>query len=266
MEMGETVAQAAALQAEGKCVICSSKTCEKPKKEDVQKTAGKSGWDRDESMAGVFETGDTARCSVYPGASFPPPYPTEGHHCLVFTSFVKDGEDRCVRLNHFLYKVGFGPNQPRNIIQLPGRRGAAAPAPGKTWPPGAHESYKNYWISIDLGKPLQLHAGRHAESYFGLSHALARKLSTMSSNPETCKQKSQKEIEDRLKELAEVSVNYAFIQVAEGVWPCHPERLMEATALYSKPSSSKVGQAGGYGGAGNPPPPWTSVDLDTGPF
>ncbi len=276
MEMGEAISADQAPQLEDKCVICGTKHKE-PKKENIQKTAGKSGWERDKNMVGIFETGDAERRSIYPNSAYPPPYPTEGHHCLAFTSFVEGGKDVSMRLNHYLNKVGFAPNQPKNIIHLPGRTGAASPGLNMTWPSGVAESYKNFWISIDLGKPLQLHVGRHAPTYFGISHSLVGSLETLFTEAGTCKEKSTKELEDKLKELAEAARNYAFMQVAEAQWICHPEHLRIATDMYSKAgkhsyiykrSSGKTRklESSGYGGTGNPPPPWTSLNLDTGPF
>jgi hypothetical protein len=81
MEIGETVSAVAALQTEGKCVICD-KAHGKPKRAEVKPVAPtrKAGWKRDEPMAGKFES-SVAKSSIYP-TGFPPPYRTEGHHCL----------------------------------------------------------------------------------------------------------------------------------------------------------------------------------------
>ena len=278
MEMGETVAAVQKLQDEDKCVICSKKH-DNPKKETVESTVSKEGWERDKSMVGVFDGGDARRAAIYPNATFPPPYPTEGHHGLAFTSFIKGGKDQCLRLNHFLNKVGFAPNQPPNIIQLPDRHGAVPPKadPTASWPADVKKEYKSFWVSIDLGKPLQLHTGRHAGSYFGTSDVVYFRMTVLAYDEDSCEKESMQEFEDNLKGLIKGAVNYAFIQVAEGNWICHPEHLRIATDLYGKTGKhqytylhgsgkkQKV-EHEGYPGTGARPPPWSKVKLDTTPF
>ncbi|OJT24239.1 hypothetical protein BO221_13745 [Archangium sp. Cb G35] len=279
MEMGESVTVANATQAEGKCVICNNKHKD-PKKEQIEKTVSKNGWERDKSMVGVFAWGDAKRMAIYPNAS-PPPYPTEGHHCLAFTSFIKENKDRCVRLNHFLNKVGFKANQPSNIIQLPDRHGNVAPNadPTASWPSGVKKEYKSYWVSIDLGHPLQLHLGRHRGEYFKLSDALYARMLGLAYDPDTCEQESMQDFEDGLKELSEGVVNHAFNQVVQGVWKCHPEHLRIAQSLYGKTGSHTdfyVNNAEknkrqrvenkGYPGAGGQPTNGQNLSLDIGPL
>lgn len=276
MEMGESVARANAMQAEDKCVVCGKKH-EAPKKEKIEETVPKPGWERDKSMVGVFEWGDAKRTAIYPNAK--PPYPTEGHHCLAFTSFIKDKQDRCVRLNHFLNKVGFQANQPSNIIQLPDRHGEVSPNadPASSWPSGVEKKYKSYWVSIDLGYPLQLHLGRHCGEYFKLSDALYARMLGYAYDPDTCEEESMKDFEDRLKELIRGAVNHAFIQVAQGVWKCHPEQLRIARNLYGKTGThtdeelASIGKKTrvvneGYPGSGGQPADGQKVKLDTTPF
>jgi hypothetical protein len=284
MEMGESVAVANQLQLEDKCVVCGKKHKD-PKKEAIEPTiCKKPGWERNKSMEGVFESGDTQRASIYPGAKFPPPYPTEGHHCVAFTSFVaKDKsraeKDRCVRLNHFLNKVGFQVNQPANIVQLPNRHGQVAPGANSTvaWPVGVKKEYKSYWVSIDLGRPLQLHTGRHVGSYFVSSDALYGRMLGLSYDPDACETETMQEFEDNLKQLVKGTVNYAFIQVAQTTWICHPEHLRVATDLYGKTGNHSYAyihgdgrreevQHEGYPGTGATPSPWQKIKLQTTPF
>ncbi|RKG99962.1 hypothetical protein D7V97_30945 [Corallococcus sp. CA053C] len=278
MEMGETVSDVQKLQDDGQCVICSKKH-DDPKKEKVESPVSKSGWERDKSMVGVFDGGDAERAAIYPNAHFPPPYPTEGHHALAFTSFVQKGKDRRLRLNHFLDKVGFAPNQPQNIIQLPNRHGAVSPKadPTASWPADVKKEYKSFWVSIDLGKPLQLHTGRHAKSYFKTSDLIYHRMAFLAYDATTCTEESMQEFENNLKGLVKGAVNFAFLHVVGGSWICHPEHLRVATDLYGKTGKhvytylhgggkkQKV-EHEGYPGAGARPPPWTTVKLDTTPF
>lgn len=275
MEMGETVAKVMAMQAEGKCVLCGEPHDE-AKKAAVESTVSKDGWERDKSLVDVFERADAQRAAIYPNTRFPPPYPTEGHHCLAFTSFIRGGKDRALRLNSFLNKVGFKPNQPSNIIHLPDRHGAVPPGASAmtAWPAGVKKEYKSFWVSIDLGRPLQLHLGRHVGSYFAASDGLYLELLRHALDVETCKDESMQEFEEALKELIHGAVNYAFIQVAGGRWLCHPEQVRIATDLYGKTGKHAYFHSGrkrnveheGYPGTGARPPPWTKVTLDTTPF
>jgi hypothetical protein len=279
MQMGESVAMAMLLQKQGKCVICDSDEHPDPKREKIEKTAGKSGWERDKKLDGVFESGDSKRSSIYPGGSFPPSYSTEGHHCLAYTSFVQSNKDTCLRLNHFLNKVGFHPNDPPNILHLPGRAGDVKPAaPGTTaWPKGVKKEYKCFWVSVDLGKPLQLHTGRHRGTYFASSHALYRDLLRFVSDPDVCKDETMDEFKDALKEASKGAVNRAFIQVAGAKWICHPEHLRIARDLYGKTGRHSYRYAHGsgrseavthvgYPGTGASPGPWPQLKLTTTPF
>lgn len=279
MEMGESVKNANKIQVQDKCVVCSKKHTN-PKKEKIQSTVSKPGWERDQSLTGVFDSGDAQRTSIYPGVRFPPPYPTEGHHCLALTSFIKKNKDRCVRLNHFLNKVGFQPNQPANILQLPDRHGQVAPGAnsGMAWPKGVKKEYKSYWVSIDLGKPLQLHTGRHAATYFKFSDALYTRMMGLAYDVNKCQNRTSQDFEERLKKLIKAAVNYAFIQVAQATWVCHPEHLRIATSLYGqvgRQSHTYAHSSGwkekvehvGYPGKGTKPPPYQKgISLETTPF
>jgi hypothetical protein len=276
MEIGEPISFAKQLQKEGKCVVCKTKHKD-PKKENIEATAPKDGWRRDESMVGVFECADANRASIYPSDSFPPPYKTEGHHCVAHICFIEKGKDLRPHLDHFLNKVGFAPNQPRNIIHLPGRYGLPAPAPGKRWPAEAPESYKNFWLSVDIGKPLQLHIGNHSKMYFACSFALMKAIVEAVFDPAVCEESTQEEFERELKTTIDGAVNYAFKQVAEGNWVCHPEQLRIATDLYGKVGKHQHAMCVGgkrfrkdllvgYGGECSAPVLWPKVNLETEPF
>lgn len=276
MQMGESVAVANAIQKAGKCVICDSDHAA-PKKEKIDKTAGKSGWERDKSLVGVFDSGDAARASIYPAGAYPPPYPTEGHHCLAYTSFVKRNKDTCVRLNHFLNKTGFKPNDGPNILQLPDRHGRSGVSAATVWPAGVKKEYKSFWVSVDLSKPLQLHLGRHRGSYFLESDALYSQMMINAYDPDMCKDESLQDFEDALKVLSKGAVNFAFIHVSASKWICHPEHLRIARDLYGKTGKHQytyVHGSGrkesqrlvGYPGKATTVAAWPKVSLDTTPF
>ncbi|WP_437661596.1 hypothetical protein [Sorangium sp. So ce1182] len=283
MQLGESASFIADLQSSGKCVICDQEHKNK-KTEDVKPvTESNSGWER-KNMDRIFDTGDANRSSIYVGSVLPSPstYQTEGHHCLAYSSFIKgNGEDVCLRLNFFLDQVGFAPNDAPNVIQLPGRRGPPQ-SPRGPWPVGVYETLKSFWVSIDQGKPLQLHVGRHNGAYFGESESVVQRLIVFASDPNKCEEETIDQFKERLKGLITGAVNYAFKCVAENTWVCHSSRLGPALSLYRLSSTEKHNftvEAGtpsnkrtlrmslvGYGGTGDPPPPWQTVNLITSPF
>ncbi|WP_437306867.1 hypothetical protein [Sorangium sp. So ce388] len=247
MEIGETVTDVQAILNRGQCVICD-KAHDAPKDEPVEPTADKSGWERDKSMSGVFDGGDAERCKIYKDNTYPPGYTSEGHHSLAYSSFVKNGKDEFLRLNHFLNGAGFRPNASPNIIQLPGRSGdAGAPA-------ALERSFQAFWVSVESGKPLQLHIGRHKASYFASSDNVVRRIAALISSPAQCEESNLNSLKSKLKRYVDAAVNYAFMCVTRAKWKCHPDKLREAQAGYSH----HRGQ--------NSPSAWPEIRLDISPF
>ncbi|WP_437714884.1 hypothetical protein WMF45_51160 [Sorangium sp. So ce448] len=247
MEIGETVASVQAMVDQGQCIVCD-KSHEKPKDEPVEPTVGKSGWERDKSMSGVFDGGDAERCKIYKDNTYPPSYASEGHHSLAYSSFVKNGKDEFLRLNHFLNAAEFRPNDSPNIIQLPGRSGdAGAPA-------SLEKSFQAFWASVESGKPLQLHIGRHKSSYFVRSDNMVRRIAVLISAPARCEQSDLDSLKKKLKQYADGAVNHAFMSVARAKWECHPEKLREAQTAYR----DRGGRLS--------PSAWPDIRLDISPF
>ncbi|WP_437277905.1 hypothetical protein WME90_42835 [Sorangium sp. So ce375] len=249
MEIGETVTGVQAMIERKQCVICD-KQHEAPKDEPVEPTVGKSGWERDKSMSGVFDGANAERCKIYKDNTYPPQYTSEGHHSLAYSSFVKNGKDELQRLNHFLNSAGFRPNDSPNIIQLPGRGGD----PGA--PAALEKSFQAFWVSVESGKPLQLHVGRHKTSYFAKSEILVRRIAELISSPTRCEQSDLNSLKEKLKWYADRAVNHAFtcVATATGGWVCHPEKLLEAQGAYRDHS----GQFS--------PSAWPEIRLNTVPF
>lgn len=266
MEIGETVDVVVALSAAGKCVLCGSAEHEQPKQDEVKEIApGNTGWHR-KSMAGVFES-DGTRNAVYPGNTFPPPYKYQGHHCLALSALVTDAntkspKDRRLRLNFYLDKVGFSPNQPRNCIGLPARKG---------W-----GDFEAFFQSIDLDKPLQLHGPGHDERYFTQCDRLISSLIAALTHPKLCEKKTKDEWKELLKKRVAQAENFAFRKLAnnDSAWQLHPSEQIAALGLYFLPKTEMMPVIGkgevsetrpGLGRPGKdiayPDPP-----LDVGPF
>lgn len=261
VEIGETVGMVAKMQKEGKCVICG-KSHPKPKKDDIKPIApGNSGWHR-VTMTKKFES-DGVREKVY-ASGFPPSYPYQGHHCLALSSLVENAngdnpEDRRIRLNFFLDKIGFFPNRDRNVIGLPARKGIG--------------DFNAFWKSVDVNHPLQMHGPGHDEAYFVRCERLLGQLVDVAKD--MCKECDQKEWEDELRELTKQAENYAFKNLAhfDDGWQLHPAEQKVAARLYSaSPSTTEMvtgksasASVSGYGKA-RKTIKYPNPALDTGPF
>ncbi len=265
MQIGETIAMIVAMQDEGKCVICGQQHDE-PKKEEIKETApGDSGWKR-KTMTGIFEK-IPKKTAVYPGSKFPPSYTYQGHHCVALSAMVKNANtssptDKRIRLNHFLKKIGFFPNRDKNCIGLPARKGNGA--------------YSEFWDSIDQGAPLQMHGPGHDEDYFDEVDALIRRLVTLITNPDDCKEIEKSEWEDKLKQGIESLENYAFNKLSknESKWCLHREEQRRAIQIYQGATDRSFEVPGpgksvlSYKGKGHTSTTITfpNPGLDEGPF
>jgi hypothetical protein len=222
MEMGESVAAARGAQASGECAICSKKHSapKKAKFEPVAPNEPKSKWGR-VPMTGVLAA-DAQRNVVYP-ANAAPSYPSQGHHCIALSALVRDAntdrrKDRRLRLNYYLKKIGFYPNQPSNCIQLPARR--------------SRGDFDAFWQALDARKPLQLHGPGHDEGYFLQCDALL--LEVVECIKGICEELDEQEVLDELKKVAKWAENYAFRQLAacDSAWDLHPDERLLAENLY----------------------------------
>lgn len=266
MEIGETVTLVVEKMKAGKCVLCDSDEHEAPKKDDVKEVApGNGGWHR-KSMSRVFDS-DGTRNLIYPNDSFPPPYSSQGHHCIALSALVADAntnspKDRRLRLNFYLDQVGFFPNRPQNCIGLPARSG---------W-----GDFRAFVAALDLDKPLQLHGPGHDESYFCQCDRLLTSLLSALTDPRLCEKKPKDDWKDLLKKRIREAENFAFRKLArnDGAWRLHPLEQVRALALYFMPEAATMTVAGKGGveetrhGLGRtrkdivfPDPP-----LDVGPF
>jgi len=249
MQAGEGIASTEyKVSSKKECFFCGKNHPDPKPAPKKFKTAGKPGWDR-VSMAEKFDYSDKERVRVY--ASNKPEYDTEGHHCLAFSSFVKKNNDVFPRLNYYLNEVGFKPNDPKNIIQLPGRY------PNKNFKSkfSIHTDprYQNFFLAAKSGKPLQPHLGRHKDAYFAKSNALVQRLAIVHFDTKECEQKDLDTLKKKLKKRADAAVNVAFISVTSTEWKCHPEHLAEARKSYKELT-------------GSPFPAWTKLKLPCTPF
>lgn len=234
--------------SEDKCPICDG-SHEEPKQEKIEPTAGKSGWERDKSMADVFDKGDAKRCAIYENDKFPPSFKTEGHHSVALSSFVKAGKDQSLKLNHLLNAAGFHPNDPPNIIQLPARIGDS------TAPQALPLGFQTFWVSVEQGKPLQVHLGRHNGRYFASSDNVVRRVAALLSiSPDKCKEQKLDDLKKKLKKHMDGAVNYAFMCVTRAKWVCHPDKLKAAQKEYAQHGGKKSASA------------WCKITLDPAPF
>jgi hypothetical protein len=223
MEIGERVAVTMAGEAASQCIICGNDH-PSPKKEEIAKTAGKTGWKR-VSMSSKFERVGP-KLAIYPGAAFPPTsYHHEGHHCVALSSFVAnektDPTDMFPTLNYFLNKGGYSPNRHENCIGLPGRLG-----------------YTAFWAALDANKPLQMHIGDHDDSFMAQSTALLIRLLNLLTDPDDCKERSQQDFEKKLQEGIKHAENYAFRKLASNdePWRLHPVDEQIALDVYFMPT------------------------------
>jgi hypothetical protein len=229
MQVGETVTDIQAM-ASGECVICSKKH-DHPKKEDIKDVApGDKNWHR-RTMTGVLER-TSEKQSIYHNSSFPPSYAYQGHHCIALKTLVQDAnsspKDRILRLNHFLKKVGFYPNRDKNCIGLPEMASKK------------RQEYENFWLSIDEGKPLQLHGPGHDHRYFNACTAMMQRLlELIVPDAEDCEKTSKSDWENDLKELIAQAENHAFICLAGASWVVHRKELSEAIRLYQQKNPNK---------------------------
>lgn len=257
MEIGENINAVVSLQKGGKCAICSGSHGD-PKRVTITKTAGKSGWAREENMAGKLEQ-VPEKLALYPKGNTAA-YPTEGHHCLAFSAFVTKGKDFILRLNFFLEKGGYKPNRIQNSILLPGR-----------------PDYDAFWTSIDLGHPLQMHIGGHSRTVYDLSRNLLIRLMVMyKGRPQVCKDETLEQIQQKMVNLVTQAENHAFMKIASNAapWRLHPKHHGFALEMYwEKRTVSKLSPTKrpvkGHGGTAlrrGSEPRWPKPKLDEGPF
>jgi len=276
MEMLETVTGVAAMQDDGKCVICSQ-SHDDPKKEDIKETAGKTGWKR-VTMSSKFEK-IPAKLAIYPKNAFPPKnavtgYNHEGHHCLALSSFVAnektDPTDVYLRLNYFLDQTGYSPNRVQNSIGLPGRPIHKIASNGST-------SLTAFYLALDEEKPLQMHIGDHDDSFKSESNALLVRLLFLTSlDSEWCKKNDMDAYKKDLEYAIGCAENYAFKKVAsnDGPWRLHPTDETIALEVYFMPEDAsktfrrRSGQKVTLKGLGRPKRniEFPNPNLDVGPF
>lgn len=224
MEMGEgiSVATSHEWKDDDKCVFCGKKHANQ-KEDKIEPT----DWQR-ENISGVGDEHASYKLSLYPDNQSPPAaYKAEGHHCVAFSSFIKEAKknprDYFAPVNHYLKEKGYNPNNKNNTIDLPGRK-AEDEGDDKT-------AFKNFEKAILAGKPMQLHIGGHKSDLMDASDALVQDLYNLMSRSELC-ELDKEEWKDELLAQAKRNENKAFDKTASLTKPfvCHPDQLPKAEA------------------------------------
>jgi hypothetical protein len=224
MEFGEGVSVAVAQRwnEKEKCVFCGKKH-PKQKKDNIQPT----GWTR-KKIEGVGDEYAGYKFSLYPGHQSPPAaYKAEGHHCVAFSSFIKEAKknprDYYAPMNHYLKEKGYDPNGKNNTIDLPGRKEKEDMDPDA--------NFKNFEAAVLAGKPMQLHIGGHKSDLMTASDRLIQRVYNMMSRPNKCEKDKEDWKEILLKKMRKME-NKAFDLTASVTPPfvCHRDPLREAEA------------------------------------
>lgn len=223
MTLGISVDMANDWGDDDKCVFCGGSHEENRKKDKIKPT----GWKRDK-ISGVGGNHAGYKKSLYPGNQSPPTvYTAEGHHCVAFSSFIRDARttprDYIAPLNHYLKEKGHDPNNPNNTIDLPGRK-----AKGDTDPDAQFKNFEKA-ATATPPKAMQLHIGGHKSDLMMASDTLVRDIYNLMKKPDECSEDIE-EWKNSLIENIQEAEDEAFDKTASVTSPfvCHPGPLVQA--------------------------------------
>lgn len=223
-QIGEGIAIAQIRLEKGECIFCGEDEHEFPKKDVIKPT----GWKR-KKIAGVGGRFSGDKLDLYPDKVSPPTaYKSEGHHCLAFSSFIRNAQsknhspsDRFAALNHYLKEKGYDPNNINNVIDLPGRKDKGEE--------DMRAHYLEFAISVEKEKPLQLHIGSHADKFMNASNYLIRAIVRSIQQQGLCDMPDD-EFKDKLLKKVQDAEDKAFKRTAGAIdpWICHPNHIEKA--------------------------------------
>ena len=220
MTLGVSVPQANKWGDENKCIFCGEDEHENAKKDKIKPT----NWKR-AKIEGVGGNNAAYKLSLYPNNQSPPSiYTSEGHHCVAFSSFIRDARtsprDFFAPLNHYLAEQKYDPNNKNNTIDLPGRKEKNDSDP--------NAQFKNFEKAATATppKPMQLHIGGHKSDLMQASDKLVQRVYNTMKKPGMCK-KPDDEWKKKLLEKMKKMEDKAFDKTASVTSPfiCHPGPL-----------------------------------------
>lgn len=196
----------------GPCYLCG-KTHTNNKEDNISSP----GWKR-ESITGLGSRHVTAKQSIYPQGTAPPTvYKSAGHHCVALSAFINTKkQDINLKLNFYLDKAGYSPNNLDNCIDLPSSGSGAT-------------IYPEFEAALRSGNPLQIHIGRHVKNYFRECNTLTQDLFNFFSDLDECQKPEKQWLEELLKAM-ELLEDEAFQKTAnrEAPFVLHPTPLRSA--------------------------------------
>ncbi|MBK6532191.1 MAG: hypothetical protein IPN17_23880 [Deltaproteobacteria bacterium] len=174
----------------------------------------------------------------------------EVHHCIALSAFCiglgrKSGspKDFIPRLNHWLDKGAYSPNDPPNCASLPGRKKK-----------GEDSSYGQFFAAVRAGRPLQMHIGNHEAPFFAASQGLLVQIARIfSEGSNLCETMDQEDVQRKLMDLIARAENLAFRKTVtyEAPFRLHHKRLMEACREFlASPENRQIGGKSYEAGSG----------------
>lgn len=196
----------------GPCSLCG-KTHANNKEDDIKSP----GWKR-QTIKGLGIRHKNEKKTIYPGNTSPPAiYNSSGHHCVALSAFINTKKvDKNLKLNHFLDKAGYDPNNLDNCIDLPScKKGDVI--------------FPEFEMALSKAKPLQIHIGKHVKGYFNHCNTLTQDLFNFFTELDECKEPEKKWLDD-LHKAMQLLEDEAFQKTAAAQRPfmLHPTPLREA--------------------------------------